>query len=77
MKSVDPSGSGDAFTSGIITGILQGWDLEKTLPYATALGGSATLAIGTTDSVFTADQAAAFVASHPMRVVTGNYAYSN
>ena len=71
MQTVDPSGSGDAFTSGIITGILRGWDLERTLPYATALGGSATLAIGTTDSVFTADQAEAFVASHPMRVVTG------
>jgi sugar/nucleoside kinase (ribokinase family) len=74
MKSVDPSGSGDAFTSGIITGILRGWNLEQTLPYATALGGSATLAIGTTDSVFTTDQATTFVASNPMQIVTGNYA---
>lgn len=69
---VDPSGSGDAFTSGVITGLLRGWDLPQTLRYASALGASATRAIGTTDGVFTADEAEAFVAAHPLEVRGGS-----
>jgi len=68
LPAVDPSGAGDAFTSGVITGILRGWGLDQTLPYAAALGASAIRAVGTTDSVFTAADAMAFVASHPLRV---------
>jgi sugar/nucleoside kinase (ribokinase family) len=71
MPATDPSGGGDAFTSGIITGILRGWDLDRTLRYAAALGVSAIRAVGTTDSVFTSEEAAAYVAAHPLRVVVG------
>jgi len=69
---VDPSGSGDAFTSGVITGLRRGWGLPQTLRYASALGASATRAIGTTDGVFTADEAEAFVAAHPLEVSRGD-----
>jgi len=68
---VDPSGSGDAFTSGIITGILRGWDIPQLLRYAGALGASATRAIGTTDGVFTSEEAEAFLKSHSMELVSG------
>jgi len=68
MQVVDPSGSGDAFSSGIITGILRGWDLPEMLEYASALGASAVRAIGTTPGVFTAAEAAEFVAAHPLEV---------
>jgi sugar/nucleoside kinase (ribokinase family) len=68
MPATDPSGGGDAFTSGIITGILRGWELERMLPYAAALGASAIRAVGTTDSVFSGEEATAFVASHPLPV---------
>jgi sugar/nucleoside kinase (ribokinase family) len=68
---VDPSGSGDAFSAGIITGIRRGWDLPQILRYGSALGASATRAVGTTDGVFTASEAEAFVAAHPLPVVTG------
>jgi sugar/nucleoside kinase (ribokinase family) len=61
VNSIDPSGSGDAFASGIVTGIVGRWDIPQTLRYAAALGASATTAIGTTDGVFTADQANAFL----------------
>jgi len=71
MDSVDPSGSGDAFCSGIITGIVHGWDMPRMLRYASALGASATLQIGTTSSVFTFDEAQAFVASHQLSVIGG------
>jgi sugar/nucleoside kinase (ribokinase family) len=67
-KVVDPSGSGDAFTSGVIRSLLQGWDLPQTLRYASAVGASATRAAGTTDSVFTAAEAEAFAIEHPLTV---------
>jgi ribokinase len=70
-KAVDPSGSGDAFSSGIITAIRRGWDMPAMLRYASALGASATRAVGTTDGVFTAAEAEAFVAAHPLPVTTG------
>lgn len=63
---VDPSGAGDAFASGIITGIAQGWPLKRTLTYGAALGVSATRAVGTTTGVFSAAEAEAFVAENPL-----------
>jgi len=68
MDVVDPSGSGDAFTSGVIQSILMDWDLPQTLRYASAIGASATRAPGTTDSVFSAAEAKAFLAEHPLTV---------
>lgn len=71
-KAVDPSGSGDAFSAGIITAIRRGWDMPRMLSYASALGASATRAVGTTDGVFTATEAEAFVAAHSLVVTPGN-----
>jgi sugar/nucleoside kinase (ribokinase family) len=68
MNVVDPSGSGDAFTSGVIRGLRLQWDLARTLRYASAVGASATRAIGCTAAVFTAAEAEAFVAGHPLTV---------
>ena len=56
-QTVDPSGAGDAFASGLITGIANGWEFPRSLVYASALGASATRAIGTTDGVLTNAQA--------------------
>ena len=66
MPIVDPSGCGDAFAAGVITGIIRGWDMARTLVYASALGASAVRAIGTTDGVFRGDEAEAFVAAHKL-----------
>lgn len=71
VKVVDPSGSGDAFSSGILTGLHHAWDMARTLRYASALGASATRAPGTTDGVFTAREAEDFVLTHPFEVKTG------
>jgi sugar/nucleoside kinase (ribokinase family) len=65
---VDPSGSGDAFAAGVITGILRGWDMPRMLRHGTALGASAARAIGTTAGVFHMDEAEAFIARHPIVV---------
>ncbi|NQT53477.1 carbohydrate kinase family protein [bacterium] len=66
MDVVDPSGSGDAFDSGVVTGILRGWDLPTTLAYASALGASAVRAVGTTAGVFTQREAQAFLATRQL-----------
>ena len=71
-EAIDPSGSGDAFAAGIIAGILCGRNMPDTLRYAGALGASATRAIGTTDGVFTAEEAESFLADHPMEISTGS-----
>jgi sugar/nucleoside kinase (ribokinase family) len=65
---VDPSGAGDAFAAGVITGILRGWNVPEMLRYGSALGVSATRAIGTTDGVFTAKEAAAYVQSNRLEI---------
>jgi sugar/nucleoside kinase (ribokinase family) len=71
VNVVDPSGSGDAFTSGVIRGLLLGWEFPKTLRYASAIGASVTRAAGTTDSVFSAAEGEAFIESHPITVAEG------
>ena len=68
MNCIDPSGSGDAFASGIIRGLLLNWDMPRMLRYASALGASVTRAPGTTESVFSASEAEAFIAAHPLGV---------
>ena len=68
VASVDPSGSGDAFAAGLITGVLHRWDMARTLRYAAMLGASATMAVGTTDGVFNAREAQAFLERHSLSV---------
>jgi len=68
MKVVDPSGSGDAFTSGVIRSLLMGWDMPRTLQYASAVGASVTRAAGTTDSLFSAAEAEAFIREQPLAI---------
>lgn len=68
MDVIDPSGSGDAFTSGVIRSLLEKWELPQTLRYASAVGASATRAAGTTDAVFSAAEAERFLKQHPLTV---------
>jgi len=68
---IDPSGAGDAFAAGVITGILRGWNMPEMLRYGSSLGASATRAIGTTDGVFTAKEAESFVRSNPLEICVG------
>lgn len=72
MRAIDPSGGGDAFAAGVIASILRGYDMPQTLRFASAIGASATRAVGTTDGVFTAKEAERFLRRHPMEVRRGN-----
>jgi sugar/nucleoside kinase (ribokinase family) len=71
IPTIDPSGAGDAFASGIIAGILYGWEMPRTLQYASAMGASAVRDVGTTSSVFTAKEANDFVKTNPLDVTSG------
>ncbi len=64
VDSIDASGAGDAFTTGLVTAVLRDLDLPKVLVYASAVGASATRAVGCTDGVFTSDEAEAFIRSN-------------
>ncbi len=59
VQTVDESGAGDAFTAGLITGLLERWDLEQTLTFAAVVGASCTRALGCSAGVFTFDEAVA------------------
>jgi sugar/nucleoside kinase (ribokinase family) len=71
VNVVDPSGGGDAFDAGFIAGLLEGWDLRRTLAFASAVGASACTRLGCTDGVFTRAEADRFVAAH--RLALGVY----
>jgi sugar/nucleoside kinase (ribokinase family) len=60
---VDGSGAGDAFGAGYVIGLLEGWDLERTVAFASAVGASACTRLGTTPGVFTRAEALDFLAS--------------
>jgi len=55
--SVDGSGAGDAFTAGLIYGMVNDWPIERRLRFAAAVGASVTRSLGTTMSLFTRDAA--------------------
>lgn len=69
---IDPSGSGDAFSAGIITGLVHEWDMPQILRYASALGASATQTVGTTEGVFGVVEAEAFVAKNQVSETLGS-----
>jgi sugar/nucleoside kinase (ribokinase family) len=65
---VDPSGAGDAFDAGFIWGLLQGWELKRTLTFASALGASACLELGATPGVFTQDEIGKFLEDNRLSI---------
>ncbi|PKO24093.1 MAG: carbohydrate kinase family protein [Chloroflexi bacterium HGW-Chloroflexi-1] len=68
VNVVDPSGAGDAFDAGCIIGLLEGWDLERTVEFASAIGASACTRLGTTAGVFTRPEALDFLAHNRLPI---------
>ena len=71
IEAVEPSGAGDAFAAGLIVGILEGWALERSVRYASVIGGSACRELGCYAGVFTRAEADAFVERQPEWAGTG------
>jgi sugar/nucleoside kinase (ribokinase family) len=61
---VDGSGGGDAFNAGYIVGLLEGRPELECLKLASAVGASCVRAVGTTEGVFTRQEADAFIGRH-------------
>lgn len=74
VSAVDPSGAGDAFAAGLIVGIRDRWDLERTVRFANVTGSSACTALGSWGGVFTREQAEAVLASQPLAARTATAA---
>jgi sugar/nucleoside kinase (ribokinase family) len=66
IEVVDGSGAGDAFAAGFICGFVEGWSLERSFAFATAVGASACTALGCTAGVFSRQQAKDFVIGHSL-----------
>lgn len=62
LDIVDGSGAGDAFAAGFICGMVEDWPLERTLTFASVIGGSACTALGCTAGIFTRRQAEEYLA---------------
>ena len=70
-RAVDPSGAGDAFAAGFVTGVARELPTEASLRLASALGFSATSAVGTTEGVFDRARAAEFMLHHELEITIG------
>jgi sugar/nucleoside kinase (ribokinase family) len=68
VEVVDPSGGGDAFDAGWILGLLEGWNLRRTIEFASAIGASACTRSGCTAGVFTRDEAEAFLKENQLQI---------
>jgi sugar/nucleoside kinase (ribokinase family) len=67
---VGGAGSGDAFDAGYIAGLLAGEDPAGCLRWGSALGASCVRSIGTTESIFSRDQAEAFMRQYDLELET-------
>ncbi len=68
IEYVGGTGSGDAFDAGYCAGLLRGEDAAGCLRWGSALGASCVRAIGATESVFTGEEAEAFLREHELRI---------
>jgi sugar/nucleoside kinase (ribokinase family) len=66
VEVVEASGAGDAFAAGLVVGILEGWELERSVRFASVVGASACTALGCWGGVFTRSQADAYLETHPL-----------
>lgn len=68
ISFVDGSGGGDAFNAGYILGLLEGRPELECLKLASAVGASCVRAVGTTEGVFTREEAEAFLRGHELSI---------
>lgn len=68
VEPLDATGTGDAFVSGYVYGLLQNATATRCLEYGTAMGASCVRSMGATTGVFTRDELQQYVASHELTV---------
>ncbi len=62
VEAVDESGAGDAFDAGLIVGMVEGFDIRRSVAFASVVGASACRALGCWESVCTRSEAEAVLA---------------
>lgn len=67
VEMVDATGAGDAFVAGFLTGLLQGWDLERTARLANAVGALCVTAMGAVTGVRSLEETLRFMEITPTR----------
>jgi len=68
VEAVDATGTGDAFVSGFVFGLLRGADTAESIRLGTAMGASCVRSMGATTGVFGAAELLAYVKAHPLAV---------
>lgn len=67
VEFVGGTGAGDAFDAGYISGLLAGADARTCLTWGSALGASCVRSVAATESVFSREEAQAFIAQHELK----------
>ncbi len=65
VQAIDALGAGDAYVAGFLAGVVQGWDLERSARFATAVGACCVTALGATTGIRSFAETAAFLESFP------------
>lgn len=68
VEPVDATGTGDAFVSGFVLGLLSGGTASRCLELGTAMGASCVQSMGATTGVFTANELRQFTGQHSLSV---------
>jgi sugar/nucleoside kinase (ribokinase family) len=61
VQAIDALGAGDAFVAGFLTGLVNGWDLERTGKFANAVGAFCVTALGATTGVMDQETTEGFI----------------
>lgn len=64
VDAIDALGAGDCFAAGFLTGIVKGWELEKTGRFANAVGAMCVMALGATTGIKSLEETLAFMETH-------------
>lgn len=67
VECQDAVGAGDCFVAGFLTGIVQGWDLERTGRFANGVGALCVTALGATTGIRSLAETEQFIATTPVQ----------
>ena len=68
VEAIDATGTGDAFVSGFVFGLLRGAEASACLRLGTAMGASCVRSMGATTGVFDDRELLAYIEAHPLPI---------
>ena len=71
VEAVDTTGAGDAFVSGMLIGILRGWDIRRTAEFACAVSANCIQSLGATSGIISFEKIQEFLRSDQKSVRKG------